>query len=235
MGEKRGLSVLVVDGDRDISELARAVLQDEGYQVALLFDVTPDAIAAAAGTLEPDAILLDGQSEWRGYGSSWGEAAALAQRLRRIPVVMFTAHAQDSDEAKAGESERSRLADFAAIVTKPFDIDDLLAAVAKATGRSIPFDRSAAADTARSASLAKELEAVGAQEVRTSARREWVTFASPRGRMMQIYWWQTGGSYLIGRYDSDGKRMENIALTYDRSGAVTICASLVRAEAADIN
>ena len=226
--------VLVVDGDRDIAEMARAVLQDEGYQVVVLFDVSPDAIAAAVGAHEPDAVLLDGESEWRGYGSSWQEAADLAKRTRRVPVVMFTAHAQATDEAKAGQSDRSRQAEFAAIVTKPFELDDLLAAVEKATRRSVPFDRSEAADSARSAALAKELEAVGAQEVRPSARREWVTFKTSRGRLMQIYWWQTGGSYLIGRYDSDGKRMENIALTYDRAGAVEICASLVRAEAADL-
>ena len=226
--------VLIIDHDRDIAELARAILQDEGYDVTIVTTRTPDAIAAAIGAVEPDAVLLDGEDEWRGYGNSWKEAARLAKRERRVPVVMFTAHTRDVEEAEARTSERSRDAEFAGIVRKPFELDDLVAVVAKATGASVTFDRSAQADAGRSADLARALESAGAQDVRGSSRREWVTFRSGPGRLMQVYWWQTGGSYLIGRYDDDGKRMENIALTYERAAAIEICASLVRADAAGL-
>lgn len=224
---------MIIDNDRDIAEIVRAVLQDEGYDVAVLFDLTPDAIGAAIGMHEPDAVLLDGESDWRGYGASWTEAASLSGRKRRVPVVMFTAHAADAAEARLAESERSRRADFAGILAKPFDVDELIVTVEKAAGSGTPFDRSVAADTARSAELAADLERIGAQEVRPSGRREWVTFQTPAGRVMQIYWWQSGGSYLVGRYDADGKRMENIALTYLRTAAVEICAAVLRAEAAE--
>jgi CheY-like chemotaxis protein len=228
-------SVLIIDNDRDIAEVARAILTDEGYQVAVLADLAPGAIAAAIGRLEPDVVLLDGEGPTVGYGRSWAEAAHLAQRTRRVPVVMFTAHAGDIREASDDASTRTRAADFAGVIAKPFGVDTLLDTVAKAAGRSIAFDRSASADAQRSAALAKDLEQVGAREVRTSARREWVTFQTPAGRLMQIYWWQLGGSYLIGRYERDGRRMENIALSYDRDAALEICAAALRAEKADVD
>jgi len=223
-------SVLVIDNDGDVAEVVRAVLQDEGYQVTVLSDRSPDAIAAIVGQLEPDAILLDGESELAGYGRSWEQAASLRERRRPVPVIMFSADGADLSEAREGQSERSRRADFAGIIGKPFDVEDLIVSVARAVGRSTPFDRSLAADAARSLALADELEKIGAREVHPSARREWVTFRTPGGRMMQIYWWQTGGSYLVGRYGDDGRRLENIALTYDRKSAVEICAAALRAE-----
>lgn len=229
-GDRGTKDILIVDNDRDIAETVRAALQDEGYRVSVIAELSPDAIAGAVGSLEPDAVLLDGESRDAGFGSSWLEAAKLADRLRAVPVIMFTAHAADLAEARAAVSRRVAAARFAAVLAKPFDLDELLDAVDRATGRSITFDRSVGADQTRSAALAKELDGIGAEDVRPSARREWVTFRTPGGRLMQIYWWQTGGSYLIGRYDPDGRRMENIALLYDRGTAVQMCAAIIRAE-----
>jgi CheY-like chemotaxis protein len=226
-------SVLIVDNDRDVSEIVRAVLQDEGYEVAVLIDLSPDAIAAMVGIHEPDAILLDGDSDSFEYGQSWAEAAQLSRRDRKVPVIMFTAHAADAAEARLAETDRSRQAEFAGVIMKPFDIEELLATVARAVGMAELFDRSAEGDATRSAELAADLVRTGALDVRTSGRREWATFRTPAGRVMQIYWWQTGGSYLIGRYDPDGKRMENIALTYSRRAAIEICAAVLRAESAE--
>jgi len=223
-------SVVVVDNDRDIADLVRAVLTDEGYTVEVVGEVSSDAIAAAVGRLEPDAVLLDGESHVIGYGSSWSEAAHLTSRERQVPVIMFTAHSPDMREGKDGTSPRSAAAAFAAFLPKPFEVDDLLTAVAKAVGRSIPYDGSPSADSARSTALARSLEAIGAQDVRPSARREWVTFRTPGGRLMQIYWWQAGGSYLIGRYDEDGSHMENVSRTFSRDAAVALCARIIKAE-----
>jgi DNA-binding response OmpR family regulator len=82
-GEAR--TVLVIDDDLDIARLVEAVLSDEGYRVAHLHDVTPDVAIRTVGMLEPDCVLLDGESA-RGYGSSWELAAALTARDRPVPV-----------------------------------------------------------------------------------------------------------------------------------------------------
>jgi CheY-like chemotaxis protein len=223
-------SVLVIDNDRDVAEVVRAVLTDEGYAVEVISEISRDAVAAAVGRVEPDVVLLDGESQNDGYGVSWALAAALTHRRRRIPVVMFSAHVRDVREARDGSSARSQEAEFAGIVPKPFELDTLLDVVARAAGASVSFDRSAGADASRTAALAGHLEKVGAQEVRASARREWVTFRTPAGELMQVYWWNLGGAYLIGRYVDDGRRLEHVATAYEREDAIAICERMMRGE-----
>ena len=213
------LRVLVVDNDADISELVTAVLSDEGYAVSTLNDTDHQSVAAAVGRLEPDCILLD-SAEGPAFGGSWDAAAYLSRRERVVPTVMFTAHMQAVNEARDHSSERAMGADFAAIVPKPFVLDELLDAVEQAAGRSRRFDRSEAADQARTNLLVEQLREAGATDIRTSERREWATFVSPHDdRIYQIYWWQRRGVYMIGRYDDDA-RLELIGHYLERSAAI---------------
>lgn len=225
--------VLIVDGDRDVGDLVRAVLTDEGYEVGCLYDYPGDAVVAAVGRLEPDCVILDSEAGPRpDYGSSWKTAAALHARGRKVPVIMFTAHVVASDEAEAGESERARRAAFAAVIRKPFDIDDLVAAVARATGTAERFDDSPDADRERTQQLVRRLERIGCKDIRSSSRREWVTFRVPDESLFQVYWWQTGGCYLVGAYLGDGRQLENIGLFYDVDGAVACAEGAVKARRA---
>lgn len=213
------LLVLLVDADQDIRDLVQAVLTDEGYEVTAISDTTHDAIAAAVGQVEPDCILLDG-AEGTEFGESWAQAAYLATRSRVVPTVMFTAHAKAVAEAREGTSERSVAAGFAAIVPKPFLLDQLLEAVETATGRSKRFDRSDAGEEQRTEVLRRELSGAGATDIRTSSRREWATFVSPSDeRIYQLYWWQLKGVYMVGRYDEDA-RLEMIGQYYERRTAI---------------
>jgi CheY-like chemotaxis protein len=213
------LRVLLVDNDADITELVSAILSDEGYEVVGQHDTDHEAIAAAVGKLEPDCILLDG-AEGPAFGNSWTEAAYLSRRARAVPSVMFTAHAHAVAEARERTTERAVAADFAAIVPKPFTLDELLDAVASATGKSQRFDRSESAERRRTQVLVAELEAAGATDIRTSERREWATFVSPLDdRIYQLYWWQLKGLYIVGRYDADA-RLEIIGQQYERSAAI---------------
>lgn len=211
--------VLVVDNDPGVSELVQAILTDEGYEVATLNDPDHAAVAAAVGKIEPDCILLDG-AHGTAFGDSWTEAAYLSSRARTVPTVMFTAHADAVLEARTQSSERASAARFAAVIGKPFDLDELLEAVATAAGHSEKFDRSEAADQERTAALADQLRAAGATDIRTSNRREWATFVSPAdGRIYQLYWWQRLGRYSVGRYDDDA-RLEIIGQFFERSAAI---------------
>lgn len=136
MGERADSTpyrVLLVDDDADVADVVLAILTDDGYAVSVLVDTSHDAILAAVGRQEPDCVLLDGSTGIE-YGSSWADAAYLAARERSIPTIMFTAHVSDLKEARLGQSERARMADFAAVVEKPFDLDHLLEAVAAACG-----------------------------------------------------------------------------------------------------
>lgn len=197
-------SVLCVDDDRDVAEVVQAILEDDGYAVSCLYDLGDDALLRAVGRLEPDVVLLDSATGVE-YGGSWDLASTIASRPRPVPVVMFTAHSADATEATEGASARARAAHFAAIVLKPFDVDELLAAVATAAGRSSPFDRSEAGDTRRTDELVAALQARGATDVRPSRMREWALFRDGERRLLQIYWWETRGVYQLGRYRDNGQ------------------------------
>jgi DNA-binding response OmpR family regulator len=195
--------VLLVDDDADVADVVLAILTDEEYMVSVLSDTSHHSVMAAVGMQEPDCILLDG-SGGPEYGSSWAEAAYLGVRERPIPTIMFSAHAGDVREAQQAESDRARSAEFAAVLAKPFGLDELLAAVATACGNSEQFKRSPAGDRERTLTLTRRLRALGATDIRTSNRREWATFR--RGdddAICQLYWWQRMGLYVAGRYEDD--------------------------------
>lgn len=213
------LRVVIADNDANVAEVVRAILTDEGYAVSVLTETDHPSIASAVGRIEPDCILLDGAQD-AAFGDSWSEAAYLAARARPVPTVMFTAHADAVHEARERASERAAAARFAAVIGKPFNLDELLDAVARAAGRSERWDGSEEADGQRTAQLADELSAAGALDIRTSTRREWATFTSPSdGRIYQLYWWQQLGRYVVGRYDDDA-RLEIVGQFFERSAAI---------------
>lgn len=212
-------SVLCVDDDRDVAEVVQAILVDEGYAVSCLYELADDALLRAVGRLEPDVILLDSASALD-YGDSWELAAAITHRRRNVPVVMFTAHRADVAEATTG-SARAQAAGFAAIVPKPFHLDELITAVATAAGRSTPFDHSEAADARRTDELVAALQARGATDVRPSRMREWALFRDAKGRLVQIYWWQKRGVYQVGRYRDSGQ-LAMLGQFVDRDAAIEV-------------
>ena len=124
-------TVLVVDDDDDLGDVLRAIFTDAGYAAAVLPNARPAAVRAAVDHLEPACVLLDGEGSGE-YGASWEVAAWMRARGRPVPAVMFTGDAGAVREARAGTSARSRLAGFAGVLSKPFDLDELLATVAQA-------------------------------------------------------------------------------------------------------
>lgn len=212
-------SVLCVDDDRDVAEVVQAILLDEGYAVSCLYELADEALLRAVGRLEPDVILLDSATAVD-YGDSWKLAAAVSHRRRSVPVVMFTANSTDIAEASSG-SARAQAAGFAAIVPKPFHLDELITAVATAAGRSTPFDHSEAADARRTDDLVAALQARGATDVRPSRMREWALFRDAKGRLVQIYWWQTRGVFQVGRYRDSGQ-LVMLGQFVDRDAAIEV-------------
>jgi DNA-binding response OmpR family regulator len=195
--------VLCVEDSRDLVAVVDAILSDEGYSVSSLYDTDADTVLRAIGRLEPDAVLLDG-GEGGAYGAAWAVAEEIAARERPVPVIMFTAHQIDLEEAAEATSQRAIRANFAGIVPKPFDLDELVAAVETAVGREPAFDRSEAAEAQRTDELVAALEAHGATDVKPSKMREWALFRDPQGRLLQFYWWQSRGVYQVARYRESG-------------------------------
>jgi signal transduction histidine kinase len=116
----RPATVLVVDDEAPVRNLVRDSLQVLGYRV-LTADSGPAAVAALDDA-EPDLMLID----FAMPGMNGAEAATLARRKRpALPIVFASGHADTAQVETA-------LGGQAVILRKPFDIDELAAAVADA-------------------------------------------------------------------------------------------------------
>jgi DNA-binding response OmpR family regulator len=111
--------ILVMDDDPDIIEFLQVILEEEGYAV-LTSDEDEFLEQLHKGSL-PDLILVDVLLTGKD-GREIAKHLKSQEETKRIPVIMFSAN--PSSEQKAREAGAD---DF---LTKPFEIDDLLAKVA---------------------------------------------------------------------------------------------------------
>jgi DNA-binding response OmpR family regulator len=115
MGER--LRILLVDDEPSIVKMVGKRLEVEGFEVLIATD-GQDGLAKARGQ-SPDLIVLDLMlPKLNGY-----EICTMLKqdaRYRKIPVVMFTAKAQEKDEKLGMECGAD------AYVRKPFRAQELL-------------------------------------------------------------------------------------------------------------
>jgi CheY-like chemotaxis protein len=111
--------VLVVDDDADNREVFRTILEDEGYRVSTVADGTAALDHLLSSGPLPDVVLLD--LHMPGL-SGWDVLDALAASGSPVPIVAASA------DKKALDCLDYR--QVAAVLTKPFHLDDLLSVVA---------------------------------------------------------------------------------------------------------
>lgn len=110
--------VLVVDDDDDIRNALRFLLEDAGYDVTSASSLD-DALALI--DQEPVQLILT-DSFFGRRGNALAALRTLRQRAEPTPVGVVTAWNTSMAEAKRAE--------FAFVVAKPFDIDQLLTQIA---------------------------------------------------------------------------------------------------------
>ena len=114
--------ILVFDDDAAHREIFREILIDEGYDVtveAVLCESMDDVIRLA-----PDLIVLDLIFDGQPAGLDFLRRLKAAPATKSIPVLVCTAAGGLTEEIQRQLTEWE-----CASVTKPFDIDDLVAAV----------------------------------------------------------------------------------------------------------
>ncbi len=223
--------IVVLDDDHDVADIIQTVLLDEGFAVSCLYGPDDETMERAVLDLSPDCVIVDGSGPPRAP-DPWTVARSLAAHKPPIPTILLSGHARNRDEAMLGESERARASAFLAVVPKPFDVDQLVAAVRNALGASVSSDHSRDLANNETAAVMERLRAVGVQELRTSdTGREWITFRLKRhGDLFKLYRWHNAGIYFVGRYSPTGDRLEPLAELYDTEAAISYCERLIQHE-----
>ena len=112
--------ILVVDDEPDILEFLQELLEQEGYTVAIT-DKAEYIEKLHDGGL-PDLILIDVLLSGKD-GREIVKHLKSQEETRYIPVIMFSAHPNAEETARAAGAD-----DF---VAKPFEMDEVLAKIAK--------------------------------------------------------------------------------------------------------
>ncbi len=123
-------TILIVEDERDLSNLVRSHLEDEGHQVIQAFD-GPNAVQYGTQS-HPDLIILD----WMLPGLDGLEVCRRVRRESIAPILMLTARSEEIDRVLGLEVGAD---DY---LTKPFSIRELLARV-HALLRRVELDQAA--------------------------------------------------------------------------------------------
>ena len=128
-GSARKPRVLVINDTQEILDLFRDLLEEEGFEVTLYSYAFHDIEEIAQGA--PDLVILDLLIGAEALGWQLLQKMKMSRRTEKIPVVVCTAAVQ-----MARELEGHLTAKGVGLVLKPFDIEDLLAAVHEAMART---------------------------------------------------------------------------------------------------
>jgi CheY-like chemotaxis protein len=114
--------ILIVDDNEDILTMLKMMLEHNNYQISIQDNT--NNIKALISSLMPDVILMDKLLSGSD-GCDVCRQIKTVEKIKRIPIIMISAHAH------AGEECLSAGADF--FLEKPFEMDNLLQTVAKAS------------------------------------------------------------------------------------------------------
>ena len=114
--------IMVVNDTQEILDLFEELLTDEGYEV-VLYSYNVQDMAEVEHT-KPDLIILDLLIGGEETGWQMLQKLRMKRSTARIPVIVCTAAARSVQEMEGYLKSKN-----VGLVLKPFDIDELLAAV----------------------------------------------------------------------------------------------------------
>lgn len=131
MTPSRPPTLLLVEADPALAELDRFILGDEGYLVREPRDDADPVDEAEA--LKPDVIVVN-VGRYQRYGVELLDRLHANVKTRAIPVVAVSTSRETAGEAKASPNVPDTL-------VLPYDIEDLVRAVADAVKKPTPSSR----------------------------------------------------------------------------------------------
>jgi len=126
--------ILLVEDEPSVSKVVGQLLDEAGYEHVSIADHKD--IPAAILRWSPRCVILDSDPGSAGHERSWADAAAIRRSYPDLPVLMFTADPASMTEARSKTSARSRAADYAGVLDKPFLIVEFLATLKSAVDTS---------------------------------------------------------------------------------------------------
>lgn len=124
--KKDNKRILLVEDEKDMAYAVALQLEANGYEVIAASDGQEGL--EKARTQQPDLIILDLMlSKIDGYKVC--RMLKFDNRYKKIPIIIFTARAQDSDKKMGGEAGAD------AYITKPFEPSVLLDKIRELLGR----------------------------------------------------------------------------------------------------
>lgn len=118
--------ILVIESDAAVRQFLVDLLTEEGHRVETAASLP--AARALLGRWQPDLLVTD-LSPWGAELDALPRLLAAEERLRDLPVVLCTA------ALLAAPEELPPYAPGLELVRKPFDVDDLLAAIERLAAR----------------------------------------------------------------------------------------------------
>src|SRR3712207_9330597 len=114
-------TIVVAEDERDLNNLVRRHLEDEGHRVVQAFD-GPSAVLSVQQE-RPDLVVLD----WMLPRLDGLEVCRRVRRESIVPILMLTARSEEVDRVLGLEVGAD---DY---LTKPFSIRELLAQIGRAS------------------------------------------------------------------------------------------------------
>ena len=179
-------TILVVDDEKNIVQLARLYLNKEGYRVEVAYDGAQ--ALAKAKSVRPDLIVLDIMMPEM-------DGLAVARELRKtsnVPIIILTARGDDVDRIVGLELGAD---DY---VTKPFNPRELVArvkAVLRRAGDETPRQAVLEADSLRLDPASREVTIEGQQVILRAKEFDLLAaflrhagIVLDRERLLQLVW-----------------------------------------------
>jgi DNA-binding response OmpR family regulator len=120
-------SILLIETDAELRTVLRAAFEDEGYEVYLASEA-PSADEVV--DIQPDLVMLDIERNKSAAGWQLVQELKATPRMAHMPIVITS-----GDGAIVAQQDVRVRSEAAAILVKPFSLDDLLPVVSTALAR----------------------------------------------------------------------------------------------------